>query len=93
MRGMPPGGECLMRFIRDDPEWPSRVVRDYAPLRKKAAETIAAMDDAVRRTERRESWFPLLRAVRTAHIQCRRTREMFRNRRREAGTERGGGGR
>ena len=73
-----------MRVIRDDPQRPSLVITNHRLFRETLDEATAAMDRAVRLTEWRESWFPLLRAVRMSRIQNRRTRGMFYEKRRDA---------
>ena len=73
-----------MRVIRDDPMRPSLVITNKRKFLAGLAEATAAMDRAVRLTEWRESWCPMLKAVRMSHIQSRKTREMFYDRRRDA---------
>lgn len=72
-----------MPVIRDDPLAPSLVITDEKAFLEGLAAATAAMDAAVRETERREAWFPVLRLVRECRAHHIRVRRMMYERARD----------
>ena len=73
-----------MRFFRDDPQRPSLVITDEQAFRKGLDEAVAAMDEAVALTERKEAAFPFLRTLRESRIAIRQIRGLIYEQRRDA---------